>query len=289
MLSVKPQDNWLWGNAAFTYATADKAPAQTDAKARLIANYISKFQLVTGGGLYIDGFAAPQKHEFRDAWTARRVLELEPKRLRRFWLCDLDPEGVAALRDLKSKHHREPRFRHVHVLEGDFNTTFKTILKSGRIKRRSAVFALLDQRSTECAWSTVAGLAEYKGVTRIELLYFLGTGWLHRSLNSAKRPETVKQIRQWWGGDDWKKLTGKSQTQLSTVVAQRFQKELGYKYATIWPVFLKEGSGKVAFSLIHATDHDAAPKLMFRAYRDIYGDRPGSPTDPQPDLPLELT
>ena len=71
------------GMASFTLEGAripeagiSRPPDQTNSKSRLIAEYISMFQLVTRGGLYIDGFAAPQSRPHEEAWTARRVLEL---------------------------------------------------------------------------------------------------------------------------------------------------------------------------------------------------------------------
>lgn len=199
-LSRKLHDTLPLDTPALKMIAAARAPAQTDAKARLIASYISKFQLITGGGLYIDGFAAPQKRDCLDAWTARRVLEIEPKRIRTFWLCDNEEEGLAHLRSLAEVHHRQPTFRRVFVYTGDFNENVERILKTGRIKHRSAVFALLDQRNTECHWSTVRKLAAYEGRTKIELLYFLGIGWLHRSLTQSKRPERLDEIDRWWGG-----------------------------------------------------------------------------------------
>lgn len=104
---------------AIRQANAERAPAQTDAKSRLISEYLKRFQLVTKGGLYIDGFAAPQKRDCLDAWTARRVLEIIPARLRTFWLCDMDPAGCVQLRTLRAKHHQNPRWRRVIVLDGD--------------------------------------------------------------------------------------------------------------------------------------------------------------------------
>lgn len=263
---------------------AERAPAQTDAKSRLIAEYIKRFQLVTRGGLYIDGFSAPQSRSHEDAWTARRVLEIDPPRLRTFWLCDIDPDGIKQLRELKSIHHRHPRSRKVFVLEGDFNERVAEIITSGRIKRRSAVFALLDQRNTECHWETVRTLAIHQGRTRIEILYFLGIGWLLRSLTQSKTDNRIAEIDQWWGDRSWLKLTSLSQVEICQVVAQRFQKELGYKYANWWPIYLREDQKKKAFALIHATDHPEAPKLMRRAFLEIYGDKEGSPTDSQKSL-----
>lgn len=266
---------------ALALAMSEKKPAQTDAKSRLIAEYLSRFQLVTKGGLYIDGFAAPQSREHPEAWTAKRVLEIQPARLRRFWLCDIDPSGVQALGELKALHDRNPRFRHVHVFEGDFNARVSDIIRSGRIKKNSGVFALLDQRTTECQWETVRKLAAFKGRTRIEQLYFVGVAWLHRVLMTRKKDERIAEIDRWWGNDTWHELTNLTQLEIATVTAERFQRELGYKYANAWPVFLKEQGKRIAFYLIHATDHDAAPRLMRRAYGEIYGDREGSPTDSQ--------
>lgn len=81
--------------------------------------------MVTHGGLYIDGFAAPQSRDFREAWTARRVLELEPKWIRHFWLCDMDPGGVEHLKWLKEQHAGKPKGRTVSVMKGDFNSTVR--------------------------------------------------------------------------------------------------------------------------------------------------------------------
>ena len=112
---------------------APKPPDQTNPKAKLIAEYISNFQRITKGGLFIDGFAAPQSRGHEDAWSAGRVLAIEPARLRTFWLCDLDPAGIAQLRRLKEQHHQKPRWRRVFVMEGDFNQLIDAILASGRL------------------------------------------------------------------------------------------------------------------------------------------------------------
>ncbi len=284
LFSRKREDTIPLLPPAMREALAKRAPAQTDAKSRLIEDYIRRFQMVTRGGLYIDGFAAPQKRHAEDAWTARRVLEIEPKRIRTFWLCDMDPKGVGQLKRLKDIHHGSVPSRRVFVFEGDFNERVDEIIRSGRIKARSAVFAFLDQRNTECHWSTVRKLAEHKGRTRIEMLYFLGVGWLIRSLKTSRRPERLAEIDKWWGNGEWRELKDKSQTEISEIVSARFQKELGYKYATGWPIYLQEDSKRRAFVLIHATDHPEAPKLMSKSFHSIYGDREGAPNHSQGDF-----
>lgn len=260
---------------------ANKAPDQTDAKSRLIAEYVSKFQLITRGGVFIDGFSAPQSRDHEDAWTARRVLEIEPKWIRAFWLCDIESGGLLQLRRLRDAHHRRPRSRHVFVMEGDFNQTHKLILNNPRIRQKTAVFALLDQRNTECHWSTVRALAARAGRTKIELLYFLGTSWLHRSLGSSVRPERLSEIDKWWGGDGWRQLLALSQTQIAETVAGRFSKELGYSFVNSYPIFQEDDGHKVAFHLIHASDHREARTLMARAYMKTVGEAPGVDTGRQ--------
>jgi three-Cys-motif partner protein len=269
---------------ALALAMSSRAPAQTDAKSRLIAEYLTRFQLVTRGGLYIDGFAAPQSRAHPEAWTARRVLEITPPRLRTFWLCDIEPEGLAQLRDLKRKHHLKPRSRKVFVMDGDFNRRVDDILASGRILPRTAVFALLDQRNTECHWSTVQKLARHKHSMKIEMLNFLGIGWLHRSLLTSHRAARLAELDRWWGGPEWTELKGLTQIEIATGMARRFQKELGYRFASPWPVFLREDGQRVPFFLIHASDHPEAPKLMTRAFTMIYGDRAGTLAHSQKEM-----
>ena len=51
---------------------------------------------------------------------------------------------------------------------------------------------------------------------------------------------------------------------------ERFQKELGYRFVTAWPIYERvRGSGRIMFFMIHASDHPQAPVLMNRAYRNV--------------------
>lgn len=92
------------------------------------------------------------------------------------------------------------------------------------------------------------------------------------------------QVDRWWGSEKWRDLADMSQITLSITVADRFQKELGYRFANPYPIYMNDQGQKKAFILIHATDHAAAPKLMQAAYNAIYPDRPGSPSDSQKPL-----
>lgn len=256
-------------------------PLQTNDKSRLIADYIANFQRVTRGGLYIDGFAAPQSRQHEEAWTARRVLEVRPARIRTFWLCDVDPGGLGQLRKLKSLHHAPKKQRRVFVMEGDFNKTVKTILKSTRLTRRAAIFALLDQRNTECHWATVRALAARAGRHKIELMYFFGASWMHRSLGTSKDPKRLNEIEKWWGNSSWRSLLDLTQAEAAQKFSQRFEEELRYKHVNYYPLFGDRADKKPAFFLIHASDHPEAPKLMARSYVKVIGDVSGTPADTQ--------
>jgi three-Cys-motif partner protein len=76
-------------------------PLWTKHKAKLISRYLYYFVLITRHGVYIDGFAGPQAPDKHDSWAAKLVLESEPKWMRNFFLCDIDPKQVAALKKLR--------------------------------------------------------------------------------------------------------------------------------------------------------------------------------------------
>ncbi|RID89624.1 three-Cys-motif partner protein TcmP [Gemmobacter lutimaris] len=264
-------------------ATTPRPPEQTNSKSKLVAEYIASYQRITHGGLFIDGFAGPQSKEHLDAWTARRVLEIQPPRIRRFWLCELDPAGLIQLRRLKDAHHLRPSSRKISVMPGNFNRTVDTILLTGRIRPKTPTFAFLDQRTMECEWATVRKLATFRSRRKIEIMYFLGTGWLHRAMASRRDPKRIAECDRWWGGPTWRGLLGLRHDELVQRVVDRFQDELGYGYVKAYPIHLRESGKKVAFHLIHASDHEQAPVLMTRAYLKICGDIQNTPSDSQGD------
>jgi three-Cys-motif partner protein len=247
VLRFKPQQRPLW----------------TENKAKLIERYLFYFVLVTKHGTYIDGFAAPQNPKSPESWAAKLVLESKPQLLREFWLCDLSEKGIAALERLK---HRQPRVkgRIIEIVTGDFNVKVHEILRRSGITENVATFCLLDQRTFECEWNTLRTLAAYKKGNKIELFYFLASGWLDRALKGTKKDFST--IELWWGGPDWQKLRGMKLEPRAQFFAQRFKDELGYAYAYPWRIHDRGRGGRVMYHMIHATDHAEAPKLMNRAY-----------------------
>jgi three-Cys-motif partner protein len=244
-------------------------PLWTQNKARLIQEYLRLFEYVTHHGIYIDGFAAPQEAGHPEMWAANLVLKMEPKWFREFWLCDIDTEGTIKLSALKGAHENSKR--RVEVLAGDFNDTVYTILAAGTITENKATFALLDQRTFECEWRTVVALSKHKQRTKIEQFYFFPTGWVDRSLAAVSAESTIAKVSRWWGRTDWRELQGMDGTVRAMMVAKRFEDELGYGKASVYPIHSERRRGRVMYHMIHATDHPEAPPLMIRAYRKVSG------------------
>lgn len=259
-------------------------PIWTENKARLIERYLYYFVLITKHGVYIDGFAGPQQPDKPETWAAKLVLESGPRWLRSFFLCDEDQEQARRLDELEASQP-PPRAgetaRTIEVYHADFNNIVDQILRSDRIGRKTAAFCLLDQRTFECHWQTVRALALHKrNGMKIELFYFLPTGWLDRSLAGLQNHSVAER---WWGGTDWPKLRTISQQDRTKLFSERFREELDYRTATAWPIYERKSGGRVMYHMIHATDHPEAPNLMSRAYRKAVSDR-----EPLEQLELEL-
>lgn len=253
----------------FKASKQDGYPVWTENKAKLIQYYVRYFLMVTKHGTYIDGFAGPQVEEYNDgSWSAKRVLEIQPPWLRRFILCEMSTSQVAHLERLVQDRRSGGDKRKIEIHSGDFNISIEKILEPGSIREKEATFCLLDQRTFECKWETIRKIAAYKKTgTKIELFYFLAVGWLGRSISALKDDQ---KLRDWWGRDDISLLRNTSNSvELAKLFTHRFQKDLGYTSAAAWPIYERSdaGLGKVMYYMIHATDHEEAPKLMNRAYK----------------------
>jgi three-Cys-motif partner protein len=259
-------------------------PIWTENKAKLIQRYLHYFVMVTHHGTYIDGFAGPQDDGKHDMWSAKLVLEHEPRWLRQFYLFDKNRKQVEHLEQLRDAQPPMPKGlkREVKVTRGDFNVEIEKLLAGRPIKDKEATFCLLDQRTFECKWKTLHVLAAYKpqGFHKIELFYFLPNHWLDRSV--AALTKNVHRGADWWGRDDWSTLQGMSGVDRAALFATRFKKELGYASAKAYPIMERANGGSVMYYMIHATDHPAAPALMARAYAKAV-----TPLEPVEQLSLE--
>ena len=245
-------------------------PIWTENKAKLIQRYLFLFELVTKHGTYIDGFAGPQQPGKPSMWAAKMVLEMRPAFLRHFHLCERAKYKVRLLELLKRGQPVEEKGRKldrtIDIYPGDFNRNIYRILKPGKVED-SAVFCLLDQRTFECHWATVKIISDFKrkSPTKIEQFYFLATSWIERSFSGFTKNRQV--VRNWWGREDWSEVMTWSWSRVLTETTRRFHDELGYKYVRAYPIFADRNLGsRIMYHMIHATDHEAAPELMTRAY-----------------------
>src|SRR5688500_7156584 len=135
-------------------------PIWTRNKAKLIERYLFYFVMITKHGNYIDACAGPQQADNADMWSARLVLESQPRWFRKFFLFDKDAEQVKkleALRDAQPPPDKEKREqkRLIHVERGDCNVLIPKLLGTETIRDKEATFCLLDQRTFECEWATL--------------------------------------------------------------------------------------------------------------------------------------
>ena len=240
-------------------------PVWSENKAILIAQYLEYFVYITHNGTYIDVFAGPQTEDSEQAWTVQKVLETEPKWFRDFYLFDKEQEQVEKLNNLAAEHSD----RRIQVHKGDSNQILRSVLPVGSIREGQATFCLLDQRTFQCEWQLCKHVSQIRpGSRKVEQFYFLATGWLSRSLKASSTPKGEEQIAAWFGSQDWRELVSMSSIERAEVFKGKFQEELGYRHVKWWPIYSKEyGKGRVMYHMIHATDHDEAPKQMYRAYR----------------------
>ena len=257
-------------------------PVWSENKADLISKYLRFFVYITRHGTYIDAFAGPQTELSEQAWTAQMVLENEPKWLRHFHLFDKSVGQGRVLRALAAEHSD----RDVNVYQGDSNRMLRSALPSGSIGEREATFCLLDQRTFECEWQLCQHVAQLRpGPTKVEQFYFLANWWMPRALAAVSTAEGEEQVRAWLGDEDWHRLVGFSSHERVELFVEKFRIELGYRSVKAWPIYSKEeGQGSIMYYMIHATDHEEAPKLMYRAYRQAV--RPPEPLE-QLELALE--
>ena len=114
-------------------------------------------------------------------------------------------------------------------------------------------------------------LSKHKKSNKIELFYFFPTGWIDRSIAAVKRPEKRAEVERWWGRSDWADLRRMDSLERARMVATRFEQELGYRKAAVFPIHDEKRGGRVLYHMIYASDHPEALTLMVRAYRKVSG------------------
>lgn len=247
-------------------------PIWTECKAKLIERYLFYFVQITHTGTYIDAFAGPQESEKHEMWAAKLVIESYPRWLKNFYLFEFEQSQVRLLKEMRdrqpphNKQKNEPK-RKIEIYPGDFNCNIHMMLATNPIRDKEPTFCLLDQRTRECDWSSVELLARHKrGGHKIELFYFFPEGWINRSISELEKDKDEK-LQKWWGNPNWVEVLKRHGVARAQFVCNRFKAELGYRYAYPFPIYeKKDKGGKVMYYMIHASDHEEAPALMWRAY-----------------------
>lgn len=211
----------------------------------------------------MDAFAGRQSERAHEGWAVEEVLKNEPSWLRTFYLFEKSAQSAQELERLPETYPK----RHLTVVTGDSNVELPKRLPAGSLKSKEASFCLLDQRTFECQWDTCRHVAEVKADGyKVEQFYFLAQGWLDRSM-AASKTDGRARIDAWWGDDSWERLRTMAPRDRAQEFAKKFRNDLGYASATPWPIVDgRNGSRRVMYYMIHATDHVAEPGLMRRAY-----------------------
>lgn len=148
--------------------------------------------------------------------------------------------------------------------QGDSNQLISSMVPVGSISEREATFCLLDQRTFECEWQLCRHISKMRpGSVKVEQFYFLANSWLPRSLAAVSTPETEEQVQAWLGCEDWRGFGRLDSLHRQEFFVNKFRNELGYRSVRPWPIYGREaGRGSLMYYMIHATDHEEAPKLM---------------------------
>ena len=250
----------------------ERNPIWTGCKAKLIERYLFYFVQITHSGTYIDAFAGPQEEDKHEMWSAKLVMESNPRWLRNFFLFDIKKSLVEFIRQMcksqppRNKQKNEPA-RKIKIYEGDFNQKIIEVLAENPIRDKEPTFCLLDQRTRDCDWASVELLAAHKkGGHKIELFYFFPEGWINRSMSELEIQKDEK-LQKWWGNPNWIELLKRQGPARARFVCDRFKSELKYKHVYPFAIYeKKDKGGRVMYYMIHASDHDEAPVLMSRAY-----------------------
>ena len=74
----------------------------------------------------------------------------------------------------------------------------------------------------------------------------------------------------WWGNNGYEQFRGLQSVERAQAFCKRFREELGYAYATPFPIRQRGRGSKTMCYMIHASDHPDACSLMSRAYALVH-------------------
>jgi hypothetical protein len=78
-------------------------------------------------------------------------------------------------------------------------------------------------------------------------------------------------MEKWWGSSKWSELLQLRGVERARYACKRFKETLGYEYVYPFPIYERKDGGKMMYFMIHASDHEQATPLMYRAYGKALG------------------
>ncbi|MGN7868376.1 hypothetical protein [Paracoccus sp. 22332] len=87
-------------------------------------------------------------------------------------------------------------------------------------------------------------------------------------IKTRTKASSIEALNLWWGNSSWEALANLTQMETVRVLVNRFKSELGYKHVVPYPIPLRLNRRRISYHLIHASDHDEAPRLMAAAFND---------------------
>src|SRR5213595_1216111 len=93
----------------------ERNPIWTGCKSKLIERYLFYFVQITYNGTYFDAFAGPQEPDKPEMWSAKLVIESNPRWFKKFFLFEIKPSQVKLLEQMRAsqpprnKEKKEPK------------------------------------------------------------------------------------------------------------------------------------------------------------------------------------
>lgn len=253
----------------------------TQDKLELLTYYLTIYRKIAGGGTYIDGFAGCGLVEIDgQIRPGSALLAAHSGAFGSFHLYEKSSQNMRSLQKCLLGTLTERQVARTGFKWGDVNELLVRDLRHERIDRSRPCFAFLDPYSTELDWQTVEQLASYKTQAgkkfcKVELFILLNTQQaLIRLANDhrTEAPGRMEALCRVYGQEGVRNLRLGDESTSSLAHRYCLQLErLGYGAAAAYQV-RDPRSHRLAYHMIHASDHPAAHSIMPWARRRLNAD-----------------
>jgi three-Cys-motif partner protein len=193
-----------------------------------------------------------------------------------FW--ELEKQASVLLSQLSEAFPSDHRYQ---VVARDCNESITEGLKLLKISRRAPIFAFIDPKGLDVAWSTLEALATWRddpvGKRKVEMWILLPDPAISRvlGLGGSRGRRVEARLNRMFGCPDWKTIySSKDAGRLTPAAAKaeyvnlyrwRIEHVLGYRWTHA--LQLDNDFGSPMYTMIFATDEDVGSKIM----KDVYG------------------